>query len=99
MTTTTKPKVIEIAGRRWFSTTYGNTYFTCVILVDGKQIHQTDHYEYGYGDFYQQWAREWLMKNNSLPDFEWGDSLSMYCRENDIVLIAHASDVPRRKDL
>jgi len=99
MTTKTKPRVIEIAGRRWFSRTYGNTYFTCAILIDGYMVHQTDDYQYGYGDYYAQWATEWLTDNGHLPKFERGDSLSMYCREFDIVLIAHAADVSRRKDL
>lgn len=103
MTTDTDRKikhVLEISGRRWFSTTYGNTYFTCAILVDGHQVHQTNQYEYGYDRMYEQWATEWLWQNGYLPDFMRGDSLSMYCREVlDIVLTSHALDVARRKDL
>lgn len=103
MTTTTDIKinhVLEIGGRRWFSRTYGSTYFTCIILVDGHEVYRTDTYEYGYDRMYEQWATDWLMKNDYLPKFTWGDSLSMYCREVlEIVLISHASDVNRRKDL
>ena len=45
------PKSIVIVGRRWFQRTYGNTYFSAVAYLDGKQVAQID-FEYGYGDHY-----------------------------------------------
>ena len=91
-------KVLEIRGRRWIQTSYGNTYFSCVISIDGSPVHSIE-FEYGYDQMYEQWAREWLADNGHLPGFEMGDSLSMYCREKDIILISNAVDVPRKKDL
>ncbi len=34
-----KVQSITILGRRWFQKSYGNTYFTAQILVDGKKVH------------------------------------------------------------
>ncbi len=89
-------KVLHISGRRWFSTTHGNTYFSCVVSIDGEQVHEIP-YEYGYGQMYEQVAREWLMNNGYIPLIDY--ALSIYCRENDIIFISHAVDVRRKKDL
>lgn len=96
--TQTAMKVLEIRGRRWFQTSYGNTYFSCVISVDGEEIHGIE-FEYGHDQMYEQWAREWLVGSGYLPEFKVGDSLSMYCREKNIILISNAVDVSRKKDL
>jgi hypothetical protein len=42
---------VRILGRRWFQKTYGNTYFSAVAIVNGKEVAKID-YEYGYGDQY-----------------------------------------------
>ena len=89
-------KSLHISGRRWFSTTYGNTYFSCAVDVDGEQVYEIP-YEYGYGEMYEQVAREWLMDNGYIPQIHC--ALSIYCRANDIVLISQAVDVRRKKDL
>lgn len=55
-------RVIVIRGRRWFQKSYGNTYFSASIEVDGKIVH-TIEYAIGYGDYYLQAAWEWLSEN------------------------------------
>jgi hypothetical protein len=87
---------ITIVGRRWFQQSYGNTYFSVVVFVNGDRVHSVDC-EYGYGSQYEQCATDWLLANGYLPD----DSapLSKFCRENKIELLNTVVDVPRKKDL
>lgn len=56
-----KPRVksVTILGRRWFARTYGNTYHTAEIHVNGACVHKTPM-EYGYGDQYLYAAMDWL---------------------------------------
>ena len=95
------PKEVEIWGKRWFSKTYGNTYFTARIYVDGQQVHFMPE-EYGYGDHYRDQSFEWLEDNGYIPkrdrysnnmpkDTPWG-----WCEKHGIKLSYHADDVKRR---
>ncbi len=65
MSTTTKPaklkahSSITVIGRRWFQRTYGNTYHTAEILIDGVTVHKTPR-QYGYGSAYEDSAAAWL---------------------------------------
>lgn len=72
-THTVKPSVklkgveaIHIKGKRWFQSSYGNTYHKAYIsiLINGvwKDIGETSIH-YGYGDSYIVSAGEWLIKN------------------------------------
>jgi hypothetical protein len=90
-------KSITIIGRKWFAKTYGNTYHSATILVDGKQVHNTGQH-YGYGEQYLQTAWEWLKQHTTIPN----DSAQPpweYCEDNGITLHYSATDVPREKDL
>jgi hypothetical protein len=60
------PRSILIIGRRWFQRTYGNTYCTAEIHVDGCLVHKTPR-QYGYGDFYRQAAEDWLDSSGLVP--------------------------------
>lgn len=97
-----KPESISIYGRRWFSRTYGNTYFTVAIYVDNELVHQSDR-EYGYGDYYAQAAGEWLAENGYIVpkkyDHGGQEALWLYCRNNDIKFTNEVADVKRQRDL
>ncbi len=98
-----KPKSITIIGRRWFQKSYGNTYCTATIIVDGKEVHRTEK-EYGYGDYYEQVAWAWLDTQGLAPPrekYEWGGSEApfRYCDANGIEYHREAFDVPRERDL
>jgi len=102
MTTKTKTKSITIIGRRWFQTTYGNTYFSVEIYVNGKHVHKIN-YAYGYDSMYCQSAFEWLDKNGytNRKKYSWGSSEIpfRYCMKNGIELINSVTDVSRKRDL
>jgi hypothetical protein len=93
-----KPKSINVFGRRWFQRTYGNTYHTVTIYVDGVCVNKCGE-QYGYGEQYVWTAREWLAANDYLPGIESGQSLWRYCEENGISFAYDVTDVAREKDL
>ena len=97
MDTTTKPKSVHVAGRRWFERTNGNTYHSVRVWVDGKLIGHAP-FHYGYGNHYQQTAEEFLIKAGIMPAGE-TTHLSIWMRENDIVYVDDIVDVQRKKDL
>jgi hypothetical protein len=93
-----KPKSILVIGRRWFRKTYGNTYHTATIYVDGQCVVKTCQ-QYGYGEQYIWTAREWLRENGYLPGIEDQEALWRYCQRSKIAYSADVADVAREKDL
>ena len=98
-----KMSVLVLIGRRWFGKTHGNTYHSVEIIVDGNCIHKID-YAYGYGQQYEDSAKNWLDANGYLPGIHKkhgtpGESLWRYCERIGIVYTRSASDVQRKKDL
>lgn len=100
MKKTSLPKSITIIVRRWFQRTYGNTYHTAEIIVDGETVHVTPK-EYGYGDQYASVAFSWLKESGLVPPPEHSHECHWrYLR--DILGIAYtyrALDVSRERDL
>jgi hypothetical protein len=100
----TLPQSIQVSGRRWFQRTYGNTYCTASIYVNGVKVHTLPR-QYGYGDYYLQAAGEWLDANGYTPDREKHAStggmepLWRYCNDRGISFLYSVSDVSRQKDL
>lgn len=98
-------KTLTILGRRWFQKTYGNTYHTADIFIDGALVH-TLSVSYGYGEMYLQNAFEWLektghinpprprSKTHNIPQapFRWA-------QEHGVTFTHSVVDVSRRKDL
>ena len=83
---------LEIFGRRWFQKTYGNTYHTVTVIVNGEEL--KSGIQYGYGSAYLQTAADLLRVNGyEVPD----DNLKAFqmLREypHDV------EDVYRKKDL
>ena len=99
-----KTKSITLYGRRWFQKTYGNTYHTVSIYVNGENVHNTEP-EYGYGDQWEYTASEWLYENGYTPGVEDGPHggltpcLWRYCEENGIEYVRGVCDVSRERDL
>lgn len=97
-------KSLNIIGRRWFRRTYGNTYTTAEIFIDGKLIAKVGPTG-GYGDHYITIAFEYLDKNGLLDPplqkhangsyeatWQWRDRTG-------IALHTSVMDVPRERDL
>lgn len=90
-----KFKHITIIGRRWFQKTYGNTYHSVTVQVDGETIGRVD-LAYGYGDQYIQSAHELLQKAGYCGDWNAFFQDRMDHRDKYTITV---SDVGRQKDL
>lgn len=93
-----KTKEIRLHGRRWFQRTYGNTYCTCQIWINGEKVHKTPE-ETGYDSMYSQLGTQWLEANGYLPNLDPYESLWRYCERMKITLIDDVDDVSRERDL
>lgn len=94
---------ITVIGKRWFQRTYGNTYNSARILVDGVQVAYLPE-SYGYGDFYMQRAADWLEENGYMPErenysFGGAEQLWTYCNRKGLKCEYWAEDVSRKRDL
>jgi hypothetical protein len=99
---TVKPLVkgdsLHISGRRWFQTTYGNTYHSVTVYVNGQEVLHVP-FRYGYESHYLQTAAEALKEAGYLPGYDNTTVLWRYCQEHGINLSNEATDVKRKKDL
>lgn len=98
---------VVIVGRRWFDKTYGNTYHTVSVTVDGRNLGKSEIH-YGYGDQYIQTAHSMLQAAGYYA--KTGKSLSSgmdadyYAFSQDRMnhrdkFSIHVSDVSRKRDL
>ena len=85
-------ETLKIYGKRWFQKSYGNTYHTVTVIVNGEEM--KSGITYGYGNHYLQTAADMLRnagydipKNN-------GEAYAMMTRYEHEV-----TDVKRKKDL
>ncbi len=88
-------KALHIEGRRWFQRTYGNTYHSVRIWIDGKHVAFLP-YQYGYGEQWLQTALDWLRANNWIPQGQ--NYGTMYLRET-LGGTYSVIDVDRQKEL
>ena len=51
-------ETLKIYGRRWFQKSYGNTYHTTTVIVNGEEM--KSGITYGYGNHYLQTAADML---------------------------------------
>ena len=84
---------LHIEGRRWFRKTYGNTYTSCRVWIDG-----VPHYigpTSGYGEYYLQMAAEYLAAHGYLR----GDSKGTWQAVEALKGTYSVIDVARERDL
>ena len=92
-------KTLNIQGRRWFQKTYGNTYHSSRIYVDGKSIGGVS-FAYGYGNHYLTTAEELLQVGGHIPTDKCNtQALWSWCEENGVHLEYSVVDVDRKRDL
>lgn len=85
-------ETLEIIGRRWFRKSFGNTYHTATIIVNGEEL--KSDITYGYGNHYLTTAADLLRDNGyDIPE-DSGQAFALMTKyEHDAI------DVRRRKDL
>jgi hypothetical protein len=98
---------LNIAGRRWFQKSYGNTYHSVQVTAtysDGSTKTLRSGKRYGYDDHYIQTAIELLIAEGILSAPSSSDvtsfmPLSLFCRNNGIEYANSVADVSRERDL
>lgn len=97
-----KVESIVIYAKRWFQKTYGNTYFTAEIRVNGDKVGELP-FQYGYGRHYEDMAARWL-EDNKFVELDHHSSgmvsdLNRLARDGHIQLVSEHVDVNRKRDL
>lgn len=87
-----KINTMKIEGKRWFQRSYGNTYHSVKVFVNGEVL--KSEITYGYGSHYLQTAAELLKENGyDIPE----DNGKAYAY---VIDFPHTvEDVKRKKDL
>lgn len=87
-----KIESMRIDAKRWFQRSYGNTYHTVKVFVNGEVL--KSEITYGYGNHYLQTAAE-LLKDNGyeIPENS-GEAFRLVSGYDHTV-----EDVKRKKDL
>ena len=87
-----KIESLKINGKKWFQKSYGNTYHTAEVTVNGEKI--KSGITYGYENHYLQTAVDLLQKNGyELPN-EQSAAYAFVCQYPH-----EAINVKRKKDL
>jgi len=89
--------MIIIDGKRWFQKSYGNTYHSVSVTVDGVHLGNSGKH-YGYGDTYRQTAFEMLQNKGYFEGMEYNE-FCQFQRDNREKFYFTVSDVTREKDL
>lgn len=79
---------LDVIAKEWFDKVNGNSYFSGRVIVDyGQQTekHFDMPFQYGYGSQYETEAVKTLHMNDLLKECSVMQSLSRYCRENNIL--------------
>lgn len=98
---------IHVEGRRWFDSTYGNTYHSVAVQLEptfepGQWVEVArEPFTYGYGEQYLQTALELLQEARLLPKLKYengyGLTLRRTCEHLNIGLTHSVSDVKKRE--
>lgn len=85
-----------VETREWHDKTYGNTYFSARIWVDGHIV-GTLGFQYGYGDQSLYEAQKWLLANDYLPQEDKNGALSYVTRNLGIDFYHAKTNVTKRE--
>lgn len=85
-------ETLEIFGKRWFQKSYGNTYHTATVIINGEEL--KSDITYGYGNHYLTTAAELLKTNGFDIPSDNDKAYSLMIKYEHSV-----TDVKRRKDL
>jgi len=89
---------VMILGRRWFQKTFGNTYHSVEVFVNGELVGYVP-FSYGYDDGYVQTGLKLLWEHYK-PPYGWKESSPIwYLKDKGIKATYRAIDVDRKRDL
>ena len=82
--------MIIIDGKRWFQKSYGNTYHSVLVTVDGVYLGDSGKH-YGYGDTYQQTAFTMLQNKGYFEGIEYNEFCQLQ-RVNNLAIYAFIAE-------
>ena len=87
-----------VTACKWFDKKWGNTYHSVMITrcKDGAMLSSGSELVYGYGDHYQQTARELMHKSGWIRNKK-GESLHCYDRTRNYPIEWNVSDTTKRE--
>lgn len=88
---------VEVYGYRWFQASFGNTYHTVIVFVNGNEIYRSPHMVYGYGDHYQQTALEQFAEWVGIEQPR--NAAWKFFENHGITYASKAFDVKRKRDM
>ena len=92
-------KSVVITAKRWFQKSYGNTYHSVKVTLNGKVIGR-EVMKYGYGEQYMQTAEDIVKKNSKVlqgkPIFT---NWKTYLREKGYNIEINISDVSTQREV
>lgn len=83
-----KIKTLDVLAKEWFDKTYGDSYFSAVIIINyGTKSEKKIEipFQYGYGDHFLTVASKVLKEKGYLKDMDERLSLWSYCKEKNII--------------
>ena len=92
---------IDVNAKEWFDNKNGNSYFCGTITLNyGTETKETFlmQMQNGYGTQFEQEAKAILTQFNKISG-NWGEPLSMYCKENNIILRRSLKENCLKKEL
>lgn len=96
-------KTLDIIAKEWFDKVNGNSYFSARVTIDygfaGTEKHFTLPFQYGYGSQYETEAVKVLHQADFITDCTVMQSLSRYCRENNIILRSNIERGWKKRDV
>lgn len=94
-------KTLDITAKEWFDKVNGNSYFSAEVTTDyGTEQERTFKlpFQYGYDNQYEQEAKAILTEFN-LISANYGQSLKMYCKDNNIIYRSNKITGCKKRDL
>jgi hypothetical protein len=85
---------IFIEARQWHDRTYGNSYYSAQVFIDGEHVYSTGM-RYGYEYQYEHDISRDLANMGLLPGDT--DNVRRYCRDNGIDFYSVRYDTPKRE--
>jgi len=97
---------LVVIAQRWFDKAWGNTYHSCAVVLNGKEIGFIP-FEYGYDEQYKNTALTILQNNGYFNSGEQCDNgypkdsenFHNFCIGNRDRVLFYCTDVDRKRDL
>lgn len=89
---------VTLTGRRWLHRTYGNTYCTTYISINGQDVGQTP-IETGQNDMWMRYGMNWLLDHGYITWDQRKEAAREMVERMGFTLHRNVYDIKRERDL